>query len=204
MLNVVSYEGKTKEDVLEKALNELGMTEEQIFFKEEEVSGKLFQGKKIRLNILTKDEVKRYIKDYINNLSYFMNISINCEIREKDNLFSVTLVSNNNPIIIGKDGRTLNSIQVLIRQALYNNSGISIKVNMDASGYKEKRQRNLEFEIKKIAKEVMSTKVTAKLDPMNSYERRIIHSLVSEFKNLETESIGEAPNRYITIKYKED
>ena len=88
-----------------------------------------------------------------------MNITINCEIRESDDIFSVLLVSSNNPIIIGKDGRTLNSIQMLLRQAISANTGFTVKVNMDASGYKAKKQKNLEFEIKKIAKEVIRLKL---------------------------------------------
>ena len=204
MLNVVKLEGKNKEDLLKKYFEENNCSESDIFLKEEEVQGKLFQGKKVVLTILNKNDIKAFIKDYINNLSYFMNITINCEIREADDIFSVLLVSSNNPIIIGKDGRTLNSIQMLLRQAISANTGFNVKVNMDASGYKAKKQKNLEFEIKKIAKEVMSSKIEAKLDPMNSYERRIIHNLIGNYEELETESFGEAPNRYVVIRCKED
>ena len=93
---------------------------------------------------------------------------------------------------------------MLLRQAISANTGFTVKVNMDASGYKAKKQKNLEFEIKKIAKEVMSSKIEAKLDPMNSYERRIIHNLIGNYEELETESFGEAPNRYVVIRCKED
>ena len=81
---------------------------------------------------------------------------------------------------------------------------MDIKVNLDASSYKKKKEEYFEREIKKIAKEVLNTKIDVKLDPMNSYNRRIVHNIVSKFKNLETESVGEEPNRYTIIKYKED
>lgn len=204
MLSVITLEGKNKDELLSKYLEENNLTEKDIYLKEEEVQGKLFQGKKVVLTVLNKNDVKSYIKEFINSLSYYMNITINSEIRESDDIFSVLLVSTNNPIIIGKDGKTLNSIQMLLRQAITASTGFSVKVNMDASGYKVKKQKNLEFQVKKIAKEVLNTKIEAKLDPMNSYERRIVHSLIGEYENLETESFGEAPNRYVVIRYKED
>ena len=75
---------------------------------------------------------------------------------------------------------------------------------MDASNYKRKKEQNFIKEIEKIIKEVLETKIDVKLDPMNSYNRRIVHNLVSDYENLETESVGEEPNRYTIIKYKED
>ena len=69
---------------------------------------------------------------------------------------------------------------------------------------KEEKEEHFEKEIKNIIKEVMSTHIDVKLDPMNSYNRRIVHNLVSSYDNLTTESIGEEPNRYTIIKYRED
>jgi spoIIIJ-associated protein len=62
--------------------------------------------------------------------------------------------------------------------------------------------KKIEIEVRKIAKEVLETKIDAKLDPMNSFERRLVHTIVSEFDGLYTESEGEPPNRYVVIKYK--
>ena len=117
------------------------------------------------------------------------------------NILSVMLVSDNNPILIGKDGKNLSSIQTIIRQVVNNQTKQNIKINVDASNYKERKIKNLEREIKKIARDVLTSKVDVKLDPMNSYERRIIHSLISEYENLETISEGAEPNRYVVIKY---
>ena len=130
-----------------------------------------------------------------------MNLDIKIEVRESDDIFSVTMVSNNNPILIGKDGRTINSLQLLMRQSLQNQTGMAIKVNLDASNYKAKKVKKFEFEIKNIVREVQKTKTDAKLDPMNSYQRRIVHALISNFSNVETESVGEEPNRCVVIKY---
>lgn len=130
-----------------------------------------------------------------------MNIEINLEVRETEEIFNVTMVSNNNPILIGKEGRTLNSLQLLLRQTISNMTGFNIKVNLDASNYRAKKVKYFEYDIKNIVREVQKSKLDVKLDPMNSYQRRIIHSLVSNYENLETESVGEEPNRYVIIKY---
>ena len=114
------------------------------------------------------------------------------------------MVSNNNQILIGKEGRTLNAIQVLVRQTLKNQSGLNLKVNIDASNYKGKKINNIEYQTKKICRDVVKTKVEAKMDPMNSYERRAVHNVVGTFKELESESFGEEPNRYVVIRFKED
>ena len=151
-----------------------------------------------------KEDIKNLIKEYVKELGYKMNLDINIEIREEDGIFNVLLISNNNSILIGKEGRTINSIQSLIRQYLNKDGEFNIKVNLDVSNYKAKKVKNTEFEIKRIAKEVLRTKVEAKLDPMNSYQRRIVHTVVSNFEELETESVGEEPNRYVIVRVKED
>jgi spoIIIJ-associated protein len=132
-----------------------------------------------------------------------MNIKINSEVRIKENIITILLVSENNNILIGKDGKTLNSIQLLLRQALGEINKFGLKVLVDASNYKEKKAKYLEYEIKKICNEILKTKMEVKLDPMNSFERRIVHSLVGEYDHLESLSIGEAPNRYTVIQYKD-
>ena len=130
-----------------------------------------------------------------------MNVEINLEVREEENIFNVTMVSNNNPVLIGKEGKNLNALQFLLRQALSRQTGLDIKVNLDASNYRAKRIRNFEYQIKNIVREVQKTKTDTKLDPMNSYQRRIVHSLLSNFSNVTTESVGEEPNRCVVIKY---
>ena len=202
MLKIYHYEDKTYESALEIALRELNKTEEELLIKVEETQAKLFKSKKCDLNIIIKEDISREIKNFIKELGNKMNLEIQIEVTEKDNIYSVLLVSDNNAILIGKDGKTLNSIQLLLKQVLNKNNQFNIKVNVDVSNYKSKKIHSFESEIRKIAKEVLKTKVEAKLDPMNSYERRIVHTIVSEFEELETESIGEEPQRYVVIKNK--
>jgi len=203
MLDKVILEGKNKEELLNKYFEQNNLNLDEIYLKEEETEAKLFKSKKVKLEIVKKEDVKKYLKDYIKDLSTNMGLTINAEIREKENAYEIMLISDNNPILIGKNGKTIHAIQLLLHQALSNQIGFNIHVTVDVSNYKDKKVKRLEREVKKIMREVEKTKIEAKLDPMNSYERRLVHTIVSENENLETESFGENPNRYVVIRHKE-
>lgn len=204
MLTLSKFEGKTKEEALEKCLSELSITEEKIFTKETETEAKLFKSKKYIIEAITVEEIINYIKEYINNIDKSFNINIKSEVNEQDKIIKVILVSENNPILIGKDGKTIEAIQTLLRNSIRNQIDMEIKINVDASNYKRKKEESFEREMKKIIKSVLNTHIEVKLDPMNSYNRRIVHNLASKFKNIRTESVGEEPNRYTIIKYEEE
>ena len=103
--------------------------------------------------------------------------------------------------LIGKNGRTLSSIQTLLRAAIYRQTNMHINVVLDVENYKERQEHNIERLAKKLAKEVLKTKEPITMDSMNSYERRLVHSALADFKNISTESEGEEPNRKVVIKY---
>lgn len=203
-MELKKYEGKNKDEILKSILKELNCEQKDLFLKSEFIEGKLFKSSKYIVSVIEKKEIINYIKEYIKNLAKYMKINIETEILENEDIFKVTLVSDQNAILIGKEGRTLNSIQLLIKQSIKNKIGLNLKINVDVANYKVKKLKNIEYEVKKIIKEVQSSKITAALDPMNSYERRFVHNLVSEYNNLETESIGEGKDRRVTIKYKEN
>jgi spoIIIJ-associated protein len=204
MLNKRVYEGKTKEEVLNKIQEELNTKMEDLYIEEEIVNKKLFKSGKCTLTVVTKEDIKKFIAEFIEEYSKLMNIEIKYEINEIEKIYNVTLVSENNPILIGREGKTLEAFQLLLRQALQRQVGSTIKANVDISGYKNKKMKTLEYEVKKIAHEVQNSKIDASLDPMNSYERRKIHTIISEMKNLTTESVGEGKERHIVIKYVEE
>lgn len=198
MIEVVEKEGKTEEELLSS------INLDDVHYKIEEIPGKLFKGKKYLIKIIEKEAIRKFIKEFINNIGLSMNKKINAEIRFNDECYSIMIISDDNSILIGKDGRTLNSIQLLLHQAINNKTGFNIRINVDSANYKINKEKRIEREIKTIAKEVCDTKIEVKLDPMNSYERRIVHNIIGEFKNLKSDSFGEDPNRYILISYKED
>ncbi len=195
MIRVYKYEGIDEEDCLTKCIEELDTYACDLFINNVESEDKY------SIEVIKKEDIIEYIKSYLKNICSKMNLDLNLEVREEENIFNVTMVSNNNPILIGKDGKNLNSIQQLLRQSLKNLTNIDIKVNLDASNYKAKKLRSFEYQIKNIVREVQKTKIDTKLDPMNSYQRRIVHALLSDFSNVTTESVGEEPNRCVVIKY---
>ena len=205
MITLYNYEDKTKESAIEKCISELNTNLEDLIIKEtESETGLLKKVKKYQLTVVKKSDIITEIKSFINELQQKFNIEINSEVTVRDNNFNVMLVSSNNAILIGKEGRTIESIQIILNQFINNQIDMNVRINVDASNYKGKKLKNFEYEIKTIAKSVLRTKVAVKLDPMNSYNRRIVHNIVSNFENLTSLSEGEEPNRFITIAYKED
>lgn len=203
MFNLKVYEGKVKEDLLNQIMEELNCNENELIIKENFIEGKLFKSPKYELSVITKSEIKNDLKQFFKELSNLMNISIESEINNVDNIFNINLITSNNSILIGKEGKTIESIQYILKQIIQNKLGSDIRVNLDISNYKYDQNKKFEKNIKYIAREVQRTKVDATLDPMNSYNRRLVHTIVDEFDNLETESIGEGKERHVVIKYVE-
>lgn len=195
MIEVFKYEGKDEEDCLTKCIEDLDVYNCDLLIKEISVENPY------SIEVIKKEDVIAYIKEYLKEVVTKMNLELNLEVIETDNIFNVTMVSNNNPILIGKEGKNLNAIQFLLRQSINNQTGFDVKVNLDASNYRAKKIKNFEYQIKNIVREVQKTKTDTKLDPMNSYQRRIVHALLSDFSNVTTESVGEEPNRCVVIKY---
>lgn len=159
--------------------------------------------KKVVVKVIKQDEVVDFIKDTLNEITKLMGVNINLEVRKRDESISIKIFSDNNAILIGKNGRTISALQSLIKQMVYNVLEEKISIILDVENYKEKRIKSLEYLARNTAKEVSKTKIEAKLDSMNSYERRIIHEALSNNRYVYTESTGEEPNRCVVIKPKE-
>ena len=199
-MEILVYEGKNLNELKEKAFSELNASENELYIREtEEVKG-LLKTKKYKLEILTTDDVVKYIKNYIIDVAKNMGITVNIEAKKRENYIQINLFSENSSILIGKNGRTMEALQYLIKNSIFNKTGFKINVILDVEDYKEKINKHLEYNVKKIAREVRKTGVDAKLDPMNSYERRIVHNAVNEIKGVSTISEGVEPNRYVVIK----
>ena len=136
MLTLSKFEGKTLEEATEKCLNELNVTEEELYIKQSETEAKLFKSKKIIIEAIKKQDIVNYIKEYIKEIDKSFNIEIKSEVNEKDGIIKAVLVSNNNPILIGKDGKNIEALQVLIRNSIRNQIGLDIK---ETSKEKSKR-----------------------------------------------------------------
>lgn len=195
------FEGKNSEDVLNKALSELNASTNEVYYNvAEEQSGGLFKSKKFAVTIVLKEDIVEYVKSYLKEITELMGINVEFETQKRENYIKVNMVSDNSAILIGKNGRTMRSLQDLLRQSIQSKVGVRVNVILDSNDYKEKQQRNIERLAVKLAKDVVKTKIEVKMDKMNSYERRLVHNRLSNFKGVTTISEGEEPERYVIIK----
>ncbi|MBQ3297231.1 MAG: KH domain-containing protein [Bacilli bacterium] len=199
------FSGKTKEEAIQLAKEELQEVEENLFIRElESTKGGLFKSKKVEIEVIEKREVVKDIKDYLVKLLKNMGYSVNIEVKNKEEVPKYIIFSDNDALLIGKNGKNLKALSLVVSGYLNKELGRNYKFIIDVNEYKEKREQSLERLAKRIAREVGQTKIAAKLDPMNSYERRIIHNILTNNKKVYTESEGEEPNRYVVIKPKEE
>jgi len=201
------FYGKDVELATKSALNELNVSEKEVAIKviDEGTKGLLgFGAKKAEIQVVKISDVVEFGKDFISNVLDNMGVSeYSLETIKKDNYINYKLYSDNNGILIGKNGKTLSSLQFLLKQATQAAAGIFIGITLDIGGYKDKRKYQLEKLAYRISRTVAKTKVEAKLDPMNAYERRIIHTYLLDDRFVYTVSEGQDPERYIVIKPKE-
>ncbi len=199
-----SYIGKTKEEAISNAKLELQEVEENLIIQEKEIKTGLFKSKKVEIEVIEKREVVKFIKEYILHLLKDLGFTANIEIKTKGETPNYIIYSDHDALLIGKNGKNLKALSVLVNQALKKEIDVPFKFVIDVSDYKEHRERQLERLAKQTAREVASTKIEVQLDSMNSYERRIIHNALTNHKKVYTESIGEEPNRAVVIKPREE
>lgn len=196
------YTGKTFEDAKSQALEELKVAEENLIINITEEKNSLLK-KSTTIEVINFVDIINYTKEVINEITKLMGLTVNLEVRKKDDSITIKIFSDHNAVLIGKNGYTISALQTIVRQIIYNEINTNISIILDVENYKEKKIKNIEYLAKRTAKEVAKTKVEAKLDSMNSYERRIIHSLLANDEYVYTESIGEEPDRCVVIKPKE-
>ena len=198
------FQAKSENGLLEKALEELNVKEDEVLTKTYEEKGGLFSGKKYTIEVVKLSDIATLGKEVLIELLDALNVEANVETKIRDGKIKYEIYSKNNSVLIGKKGHILDSIQVYVRQAIFNVIDMYVNLSVDVENYKEKQNYFLEKKVKKIAREVTLTKIAVKLDPMNSYERRIVHNALTNNKYVYTESEGKEPNRYVVIKPKEN
>ncbi len=199
------YEGKTLEEALNVALYEMNVNENEIIYTEKEEKKGLLKGKKIVIECVKLSDVGTLAKEVLQEVLENMGVKkAKIEVKTKDSVITLNVHSENNAIIIGKKGHILNAIQTYIKQAINTETSNFVKIIVDVENYKEKQIYFLQRDAKKVAKEVLRSKERVELDPMTSYERKVVHDALSTFKNISSNSEGEEPNRRIVIEYIKD
>lgn len=197
------FSGKTEEEAIDNAISELNVSKDDILYETKEQKGGLFKGKKVEVTVTKKEDINTFIKETILKIVTDMGFEAQIETKVRDGILNLTIQSNNNKLLIGRDGKNMSALNVIVKQIVQNQVGY-YKFNLDVGEYKLKQQKNLERMAKKVAREVAKSKVEVKLEPMNSYERRIIHNILNDDRYVYTESTGEEPNRCVVIKIRND
>lgn len=199
------YEGQDKQELINKALEELECTEDDILYSVTKDKVGLFKKEVVKLHVFKMTDVVEFIKNYLEDLTKDMGLDVQFETKVREKQITVRMFSDNNNILIGKQGKTLQALTTVVKQVVKNKTGCYPYILLDVSNYKENQEKYLIRAAKNIAKEVEETKNPVIMENMNSYERRIIHNYISEkFSTVYTESEGEEPNRHIVVKPKED
>lgn len=201
------FSAKTVDEALTNAMLELGSTIDNIEYEiiERESSGFLGMfGKPAKIRARIKLSVENTAKKFLEDVFQAMGIKAACEVNyDKENsTIEVNIDGDEMGVLIGKRGQTLDSLQYLVSLVVNKNSEDYIKVKLDTENYRERRKETLENLARNIAYKVKRTRKPISLEPMNPYERRIIHSALQNDKYVETYSEGEEPYRKVVINMK--
>lgn len=200
-MKVVEKVAKTKDEAKNQVLKELNANESEVITQFEEIKGGLFKGTTYQCKGFLKIDILDDVQEFLKNILKGMGVDVSFEVNTKNDTTTIKMYSSENPVIIGKNGQNLEALTVIVRQYIKNITNEGPRVILDVEDYKDRQVKRLERLAKNLAREVLKTKVDVEMDNMNSYERRIVHNILTDFKNIKTESVGEEPNRHIVIKY---
>lgn len=203
-MQVEVFEGKEEKEVLQTALESLGVTEEDVMYYVTKSKAGLLKKEVVSIHIATYENIIAYIKEYLESLTKDMGLNVTFESKIREKQITIKMYSDNNKILIGRNGQTLQALTTIVKQVVYNNINSYPYLILDVENYKEKKVKSLERLAKNIAREVAQTKNPVELEDMNSYERRVVHNILTDNPKVYTESVGEEPNRHVVIKPKEE
>ena len=200
-----NYTGKNVDDALAIAAKDKNVLPEELTYTVlEESSGFLGIGSKATISAYCKNDIKAFMVTYLE--TYFNNIEmpVTVEVSEDDDFYQVNLDAENNAIIIGKNGRTLQALNAVLKTAVSSEFKKRIRVLIDINGYKEEKYQKVCSLASRVAKTVQRSKTDAILDPMPADERKAIHNHLKDMKHISTVSEGEGNQRRLKIVYTPD
>ena len=207
-MDFVEYKGKTLDEALMQASVDLGCASTDLEYEVVSEGSTGFLGiigsKPFVIKARKPKEFTDDVREYLENLFKAMDIQteIHLEFNEEENVLDIELEGPEMGILIGKRGQTLDALQYIISLAVNKKSDSYIRVKLDTENYRARRKETLENLAKNIAFKVKRTKRSFALEPMNPYERRIIHSTLQNDKYVATRSEGEEPYRKVIVYLK--
>lgn len=206
-MEFIEVSAKTVDDAITEASIKLGTTSDKIEVEVIEKGSTGFLGIKSKPAIIKarkKNDTVDNIREFLENVFSAMNMEVTIDIKkaEDDKVYEVELNGKEMGLLIGKRGQTLDSLQYLTNLAVNKHSDGYIKVKLDTEDYRQRRKDTLENLAKNIAYKVKRTKRPVSLEPMNPFERRVIHSALQGDRYVETHSEGEEPFRHVVVTLK--
>ena len=209
-MEFIKISAKTVDDAITEACQQLEVTSDKLEYEvlEEGSTGFLgFNSKPAVINARVKEEEAKAdakAKDFLSDVFKSMNLAvvIDAKYNEVENTLDIDLSGDDMGILIGKRGQTLDSLQYLTSLVVNKGDGDYIRVKVDTENYRQRRKDTLENLAKNISFKVKRTKRAVSLEPMNPYERRIIHSALQNDKYVTTHSEGEEPFRRVVVTLK--
>jgi spoIIIJ-associated protein len=210
------FTGKNVEDALTKASVELSVTSDRVEYEVIEKGSSGFIGigsKPAKINARVKEEevivvsespadIEAVIVEFLSKVFAAMNLTVKINVNITEESVDVDLVGDDMGVLIGKRGQTLDSLQYLVSLVVNKKSDKYLRVKLDTENYRERRKETLENLAKNIAFKVKRTKRPVSLEPMNPYERRVIHSALQNDRYVTTKSEGEEPFRHVVVLLK--
>lgn len=209
-MDMITVSAKSVDEAITKALIELETTSDKLEYEivEKGSNGILgFIGQKPAvIRAKKKETLEDKAEAFLSDVFGAMNLLVKLEIsfHTGDRELSIVMSGDDMGILIGKRGQTLDSLQYLVSLVVNKESDDYIRVKLDTENYRERRKETLETLSKNIAYKVKRTKRSVSLEPMNPYERRIIHSALQNDKFVVTRSEGEEPFRHVVISLKRE
>ncbi len=207
-MNSVEKSAKTVQEATDLALSELNINADDAIVEVLDEGNKgilgLFNARMAKVKVTVKKRISQEGKEFLLDILTKMGLDAQIEVRENNDSIVYNIISKDGGVIIGRRGETLDSIQFLAGLVVNKNNEIYKKVIVDTENYREKRKQTLVNLANRLAKKVSRTGKNHTFEPMNPYERRIIHYSLQKNPYVETYSIGEEPNRRVVIKVKEN
>ena len=208
MMDYVEVTGKTIDEAINNALDQLNLTSDRLEYEVLDRGSSGFLGlinsKPARIKARKKLTLEDKANEFLNNVFSAMKLQVETVIRyqPEEKTMSIELTGEEMGVLIGKRGQTLDSLQYLTGQVVNRETEDYIRVKIDTENYRERRRETLEHLAKNIAYKVKRTKRNVALEPMNPYERRVIHSTLQNDRYVCTKSEGEEPYRHVIVMLK--
>ena len=206
-MEYTKFSAKTVNDAITEACKALGVTSDKLDYKVVEEGSNGFLGigaKDAQIEAAVKNSVSDVASDFLKDVFAAMNIIVVVDVKynAENNEINIDLSGDDMGVLIGKRGQTLDSLQYLVSLVVNKGNEDYIRVKVDTENYRERRKSTLENLAKNMAYKVKRTRRPLHLEPMNPYERRIIHSALQNDKFVTTHSEGEEPYRHVVITLK--